>query len=163
MSTYNKEYYTKNKEKMRKSQDKWRKENKTKFASYLKKYQKENSEKIRDYVHKYQTAHPHKVLYTSAKQSAIKRNLEFNITEEDIIIPTHCPILGIELTFIRGKGRIQSNASIDRIDSTRGYVKGNIQIISDLANRMKQEATREQLITFATGILNRYQKITTNI
>jgi hypothetical protein len=81
---------------------------------------------------------------------------DFNLEEEDITIPTHCPLLEIPLVFVRGQGKSQGSVSVDRIDSTKGYVKGNVQIISDLANRMKQDATPEQLKIFAQNIMRIY-------
>jgi hypothetical protein len=94
-----------------------------------------------------------KHLWISARGSSKRRGKEFTISIEDIKIPELCPFLGIPLTCIRGKGYFSSNASIDRIDSTKGYVKDNIQVISRKANLMKNDATKEQLIAFASGIM----------
>ena len=85
-----------------------------------------------------------------------KHKKEFNLSVEDIIIQTHCPYLGMELTTIFNENDNDNYYSIDRIDSNYGYVKGNIQIISRLANTMKNKASKEQMITFAKNILKMY-------
>jgi hypothetical protein len=90
------------------------------------------------------------------KQSAKERNLEFNLDINDIIIPEYCPLLDMKLTFIYSLESRDSYYSIDRIDSSRGYVKGNIQIMSLKANTMKNSATKEELVTFAQNILKQY-------
>jgi hypothetical protein len=48
--------------------------------------------------------------------------------------------------------------SIDRIDSTKGYIKDNIQVLSFLGNRMKNSATPDQLLTFAKNIISLYSQ-----
>lgn len=96
-------------------------------------------------------------IYFSSYVNARNRGIEHTITRRDIPLPQICKYLGIRLDYRsaseRGRLRIYNAPSIDRIDPTRGYVPGNIQIISDLANRMKQDASVEQLIAFALGIL----------
>jgi hypothetical protein len=105
----------------------------------------------KDYVHL-------KTLLLLSKKRALEKGLEWDVDLMSLRIPKTCPYLGMPLTFIRGQGRVQSNISIDRKDSTKGYTADNIEFISDLANRMKQEATREQLVSFAYGILHHLQK-----
>lgn len=96
-----------------------------------------------------------KILSNAVKSAKIK-NLEFNLTIEDINIPTHCPYLGTEITKILGKGVVWTNASIDRIDSSKGYIKGNVEIISRKANSMKNMATKEEMLVFAKNVLKLY-------
>jgi hypothetical protein len=91
-------------------------------------------------------------LYSAAKQRAQKKGIPFTITKEDIIIPDVCPILGIPI--IAGKGRksdglvgaTDNSPSIDRIDNSKGYVPGNIVVISWRANYLKNTATLEELV-----------------
>ena len=96
---------------------------------------------------------PEYLLWYRAKESSKIRNKEFNLEVEDIIIPTYCPYLNIELLTSPENTNHSDYYSIDRIDSSKGYVKGNIQIISRLANTMKNNATTEQLITFSQNVL----------
>ena len=76
------------------------------------------------------------------------------ISKEDIKVPIFCPILDIKLEFHfgQGAGGKPSSPSLDRIDNTKGYIKGNVQVISHLANQMKSTATKEQLVKFADWI-----------
>lgn len=83
-------------------------------------------------------------LRSFAKQRAKSRGIEFNIDKEDLTLPEHCPILGLKLEKSKG-ARKDNSPSIDRVDNTKGYVKGNVQIISWRANRLKNDATLEEL------------------
>ncbi len=97
-------------------------------------------------------------MLTRSRSSAKQRGLEFNLTIEDIVIPTYCPYLGVELTRSVGKGRIWTNASIDRINNKIGYLKGNVQVISYLANAMKRDLSIDQLLVFAHNIIKTHSK-----
>lgn len=93
---------------------------------------------------------PERHLLSISKDRAREENLPFDLSLEDIRIPEYCPYLNIKLD------QVASNSpyapSVDRIDSTHGYIKGNIQIISVLANRMKNNASVELLLAFSEGI-----------
>lgn len=99
-----------------------------------------------------------KKLVREAKYRAQKKDLDFDITYKDLSIPYYCPVLQIELNK-QGIKVGPNSPSLDRIDPTKGYVKGNVQVISHLANTMKSNATPEQLLHFADWIINNYSWI----
>ncbi len=105
-----------------------------------------------------QRANREKRMHICTRSRAKSKNIPFDLDVEDIVIPTHCPILGIPLytTYDLRRGGQRNSPSIDRVDPNLGYVKGNIQIISNRANTMKQDATPEELRAFAYWVLENY-------
>jgi len=87
-----------------------------------------------------------------SKTRAKKLNIDFNIDQEDIIFNEYCPILNIKLDYTFKKKNNIHAASLDRIDNTKGYIKGNVMVISVLANTMKSNASLEQLLLFSENI-----------
>jgi hypothetical protein len=94
---------------------------------------------------------PIKYLLRVAKNRAKLRQLEFCITEKDLVLPEICPLLGLKLLVNTDKK--QSNSySIDRIDSQKGYIPGNVWIISARANILKNNSTVEELELLVTNL-----------
>lgn len=92
-----------------------------------------------------------------AKNRAAASGYPFDLTPSDIEIPELCPVLGVELEVHKGHpGAFSTSPSLDKIVPELGYVKGNIQVMSQLANQMKGAATPEQLLLFADWIYKTY-------
>lgn len=97
----------------------------------------------RNYIHE---------MIINARKRARKHNLEFNLTDNDIVIPKMCPLLNVP--FVLGeKANYEYTPTIDRIDNSKGYTKDNIWIITKKANSMKNSASFSELKTFCTNIL----------
>lgn len=102
--------------------------------------------RIQYYKTKYANRTPEKRLYLYAQARAYKRKLELDITPEDISIPAICPVLGIPIFSGSGAGGFTDNSpSVDRINPNKGYTKDNIRVISHRANRLKYNATLEEI------------------
>ena len=91
-------------------------------------------------------------MYIAARNRAKRKGIEFNIDEADITIPEICPLLEIPIEY-GTKSNYDRSPSLDRIDNTKGYIKGNVWVISQKANAMKNSATFEELKIFSTNIL----------
>jgi hypothetical protein len=93
----------------------------------------------------------------SIRQRAFEKNLPFDLDLEYLlqIWVTKCPVFGIDLDWSKSNGVVRHNTpSLDKIVPELGYVKGNVQWLSQKANTMKSNATQEQLVQFANWILN---------
>ena len=97
--------------------------------------------------------HP-KLLWKMAKHRSKEFGLDFNIDVSDIIIPEVCPLLKCKLDSSSKK----TLPSLDRIDNSKGYIKGNVRVISFKANQMKSNASQEELMTFARSVLEENAK-----
>lgn len=120
----------------------------------FKQYYEANKEVIKARSHQWACSNIERTMLNSARARARDKGLDFDLTAEDIVLPDTCPYLGISLQ--RGGRADGCGYSIDRIDNTKGYVKGNIEIISLLANRMKNNASPDMLVKFAEEVLRRY-------
>ena len=68
----------------------------------------------------------------------------FSVDLLDIVIPTHCPYLGIPLDYNTQNYRQDNYPSFDRIDPNKGYIPGNVVLCSWRANRIKNNGTSEE-------------------
>jgi len=94
----------------------------------------------------------HKIWERTAKRARLN-GLPFSLTVHDIPdIPTLCPVLGILIVANVKAGPLDSIPSLDRLDPVRGYVAGNVRVISNRANRLRSDATSDELRRLAVDL-----------
>lgn len=82
-----------------------------------------------------------------------KNGIPFNITAADIEVPENCPVFGTEFIFGGVGGyKAWASPSVDRVIPHLGYVKGNVRVISNRANTIKNNATSAELRRLADYI-----------
>ena len=128
--------------------------------AWIKEWRIKKRDHLRKYFHDYSVKHPEKMLLLSAQNRSKKKGTVCTIEESDIVIPKFCPVfkepLEKEFRPSGKKGSAPYAASLDRIDNTKGYTKGNVQVISTKANTMKGNATPEELLQFAFWVILTY-------
>jgi len=82
-----------------------------------------------------------KRIFNRAKARAKRNDIGFTITLEDIILPDVCPVFKEPFIY----GDVNWTYSIDRTDNENGYHPGNVVIMSNLANRLKNSASADDL------------------
>lgn len=85
-----------------------------------------------------------------ARNRARKAGFEATIRVADLVWPTHCPVLGIRLVYPTraGEGGVAyrpDRPTLDRWDNAKGYIPGNVFVISFRANKLKGNATADEL------------------
>jgi hypothetical protein len=140
------EYRKKYKEEIRMGKKIYRSNHKEAIKEEEKEYRRTHKERFSTLLRNRRVSNPIPMLLSAARSRAKKKNLEFNIDASDVIIPPICPIFGIPLIpgGVDGSPAINS-PSIDRVDNTKGYIKGNIRVISYWANSMKRDCNIEIL------------------
>ena len=143
------------------------KQNKRGYSSYCRKCHstKSNSSPNRKrnadtYYAKRKAENPQLFMWKQAKHRAKwdYNNMEFTIEVEDIFIPKNCPYMGVSFIPLDK----DFGYSLDRIDSSKGYTKDNIQWIHKDINKMKQTFTNSELINWATLISKKYDSTRTS-
>lgn len=85
-------------------------------------------------------------IWCNARKRARKKGKKFSLEPEDIPeIPEKCPILGIPIEESNEPGPTDNSPSLDRINPEEGYTPENVRIISNRANRLRQDATVKEL------------------
>jgi len=111
---------------------------------------------------RYRDAGPHTEQYITRKLAHLKQKckkdgIPFNLDRYDLVVPEYCPVLGMKLK-CNARARGDDSASVDRINPRGGYVKGNIVVVSCLANFIKYTATWEQI----RAVANFYERLEEN-
>lgn len=111
-----------------------------------------NAAYMRDWQRRARRSEPARALTDRAQQRARRKDVPYNLRRQQVVVPTHCPVLGIPL--IVGGPRSDASPSLDRVDPRKGYVTGNVRVISDRANRLKGSRSLSEVRALAlTGPL----------
>lgn len=82
--------------------------------------------------------------YRNKAKNAKAVGIEFSIPFGEMEFPDVCPVLGMPLVY-GGRQHQDNCATYDRLDPKKGYVSGNVNIISYRANRLKFNGTLDEI------------------
>lgn len=116
-------------------------------AAYQRAWRNARKEHVSSWGYEWRKRTPQKQILIRSKKRAKALGLPFDLSEEDIIIPEFCPILGLKLE-IASQDR-NCSPSIDRLIPEKGYIKDNVSVISNRANSLKSNMSIEEIIKMA--------------
>ena len=102
---------------------------------------------------------PSRTIWIEAKNRANKVQLPFDIEPEDCAIPEFCPVLGIKLIAKGGGTRNDATPTLDKLNPSKGYVKGNVHVISWKANRLKSNCNEPEVFDAIAAYIRNYREI----
>ena len=131
------------------------------YRQYGRDYYQSHKDKIRERARKRREENPlsrRTSQLAVAKCRAEKKGIAFDITMDDLVWPEVCPVFKTLLNYNATKPD-PSSPSIDRIDPAKGYIKGNVWIISKRANLIKNDATVPELKSLVKALEEREREI----
>lgn len=111
-------------------------------------YREKHRDLVKQRTAEWRRTHPAEYLFQLAKRRAKSRGIEFTITLVDVVIPEVCPVLGLPLDTKKPGKRgfpLAGSPTLDRFDNAKGYVPGNVSVISWRANSLKKDANWQEL------------------
>jgi len=102
--------------------------------------------------------------FSRLKRKSKERKIYFDLDVKylwDLFIKQDekCALSDIPIKFGRDSYRTETTASLDRIDSSKGYIKNNIQWVHKSVNIMKNDLSEDIFIGICDGISNKFRNI----
>lgn len=130
----------------------WKEKNPERYAKRLQEVKELRANgRYRESEDNYRIRAQREKLVANARKRALDRGLEFNISVETLVWPDVCPALGVSIAYASKtvRGAQKYGPSLDRVDNSKGYVLGNVRVISLRANVLKRDATPDELMALA--------------
>jgi hypothetical protein len=145
---WQKRWYDKNREEIRaRSKLRYRTETGNLVRAQVKQWREDNPEKVKATNKRYYRNKRLEAVLWLARRRAEKSKLPFTITKSDITVPKCCPYLQVPFS-VEG----DYVPTLDRIKPELGYVPGNVIVVTKRANRIKNNATWEELLKIGKNL-----------
>lgn len=93
------------------------------------------------------------------KNNAYVRNIEYNVSKEYLwnlylLQNKKCALSGVDIKFGNKYKKLTTTASLDRIESSSGYVEGNVQWVHKHINMMKRQLNNREFLDWCKTTTN---------
>ena len=144
---YKRDWYLRNKDKQARYRQAWEARN----PDYWEQNREHRSKRAAAYWIANRASMIPRSLLRAARRRSKERGIVCTITAADIVVPTRCPLLGVPL-FLGDKKQGPNSPTLDRIDNDKGYVPGNVWVISHCANACKGALSADEIIQIGTRL-----------
>lgn len=138
---YRRKWYARNRDGVRRYAKEWAQRNPSRVRANRAKWRA----RTRVQRAQYRAQNKPKFLIYHARSRARKADLAFDITVDDLVWPKRCPVFGFDLDYSASTTFVPNAPSLDRLDSNKGYVKGNVRVVSWRANELKRNASVQEI------------------
>lgn len=143
---------------------KWRDNNKPRMKAYTDKWRGENMDLVRqtrkEYKKRLKETQPVDFIFEKSKSNARNHKHEHTITKTTVALlllrqSERCYYSGLKFSYSATKNN-PLYPSLDRIDSSKGYIEGNVVLVAWFMNRAKSDCTRDEFV----GLIDQLRAVT---